>query len=134
MKIVSINVSKHKGTRKERLDTAALIEGFGLTGDAHAGPWHRQVSFLAAEEIERSRSKGLDVTFGDFAENIATEGIDWKALPIGTRVGLGDSVIVEITQIGKAAVGECFSCDFESILAIGAAAVVFGIDKTAALF
>jgi len=107
MKIVSIAVSKKKGTRKVQVEEAVVIRDHGLKGDAHAGPWHRQVSFLAAEEIERSRSKGLDVTFGDFAENIATEGIDWKALPIGTRVGLGDSVIVEITQIGKECHKKC---------------------------
>ena len=107
MKIVSIAVSKKKGTRKVQVDEALIVKDHGLGGDAHAGPWHRQVSFLAAEEIEKSRSNGLDVTFGDFAENIATEGIDWKTIPVGTRVGLGDAVIVEITQIGKECHKKC---------------------------
>ncbi len=56
-------------------------EDHGLEGDAHAGPWHRQVSFLAAESIEEARKKGLDVGFGDFAENIATSGIEWQDIP-----------------------------------------------------
>ena len=101
MKIVSISASRHKGTRKTPLGQAELIKNHGLENDAHAGDWHRQVSFLASESIEGAAARGLDVTFGDFAENIATSGIDWLALPIGTRLKLGESAVVEITQIGK---------------------------------
>ena len=101
MKIVSIAVSKKKGTRKTQIKESELIPEHGLTGDGHAGEWHRQVSFLAQESIAKAQAQGLDVTFGDFAENIATTGIDWKTLPIGTRVRVGDSALVEITQIGK---------------------------------
>lgn len=107
MKIVSISISKKKGTRKGQVEEAALIQGHGIKGDAHAGPWHRQVSFLAAESIEMAKKKGLDVTFGDFAENIATKGIDWKKMPVGTIVQLGDSAVVEITQIGKECHNKC---------------------------
>ena len=107
MKIVSISISKKKGTRKDQVEEASLIKGHGIEGDAHAGTWHRQVSFLAAESIERARKKGLDVTFGDFAENIATKGIDWKKMPVGTIVQLGDSAVVEITQIGKECHNKC---------------------------
>jgi MOSC domain-containing protein YiiM len=107
MKIVSIAVSKKKGTRKVPVDSVHIIEDHGLAEDAHAGSWHRQVSFLASESIQESRSRGLDVTFGDFAENIATEGISWKTVPIGTRLRLGDSVVVEITQIGKECHKKC---------------------------
>jgi MOSC domain-containing protein YiiM len=106
-KIVSIAVSKKKGTRKLPVDAAYVVEDHGLQEDAHSGPWGRQVSFLAAESIEESRSKGLEVGFGDFAENIATEGVDWKSVPIGSRVQLGESVIVEITQIGKECHKKC---------------------------
>lgn len=101
MKIVSIAVSRKKGTPKEPVGEADLIEDHGLMGDAHAGPWHRQVSFLAAESIETARKTGLDVGFGDFAENVATQGIDWSEIPVGTRLKLGDSALVEITQKGK---------------------------------
>ena len=101
MKIVSIAVSRRKGTRKKLVDRARIVENHGLEGDAHAGPWHRQVSFLASESIRTAREKGLSVDFGDFAENVATEGIDWTQLPVGTRVKLGASAIVEVSQIGK---------------------------------
>jgi MOSC domain-containing protein YiiM len=101
MKIVSIATSKKKGTRKVTVDEAYLKKEHGLEGDAHAGAWHRQVSFLASEKIDNARQKGLDVTYGDFAENIATMGIDWKNIPVGTRVRLGNEALVEITQIGK---------------------------------
>jgi len=107
MKIVSIAISKKKGTRKVQVEEVSLIQDHGLEGDAHAGPWHRQVSFLSAESIEGARKRGLDVTFGDFAENIATSGIAWQKIPVGTMVRLGDSALVEITQIGKECHNRC---------------------------
>ena len=107
MKIVSIATSKKKGTRKGLVDEAFLKKEHGLEGDAHAGEWHRQVSFLASEEIDKARRSGLDVSFGDFAENIATTGIDWKSIPLGTRVRLGSDALVEITQIGKECHNRC---------------------------
>lgn len=107
MKIVSIAVSKKKGTRKKVVDQATLIENFGLEDDAHAGDWHRQVSFLSSESIEAANNRGLDVTFGDFAENIATEGIDWLKVPLGTRLQIGDQAEVEVTQIGKECHNKC---------------------------
>jgi len=107
MKIVSINKSKHKGTRKTGVDQIEVIKDYGLKGDAHAGPWHRQVSFLAEESIDKARQFGLDAGSGDFAENITTEGINWKQIPIGGRLQLGDTVVVEITQIGKECHNKC---------------------------
>ena len=107
MKIVSIAISKKKGTRKVQVDQASLVQDHGLEGDAHAGPWHRQVSFLASESIEKAKKNGLDVTFGDFAENIATSGINWHMVPVGTKVHLGDSAIAKITQIGKECHNKC---------------------------
>lgn len=107
MKIRSIAVSKRKGTRKEQVEQALVVKEHGIKGDAHAGAWHRQVSFLAVESIEKAKSAGLSVGFGDFAENIATEGIDWPSIPVGARFRLGDSVLVEITQIGKECHKKC---------------------------
>ena len=107
MKIVSIATSKKKGTQKVTVDEAFLIKEHGLKGDAHAGTWHRQVSFLASEEIDKAREKGLEVTFGDFAENIATTGVDWKNIPVGSRIRLGQNALVEITQIGKECHNRC---------------------------
>ena len=107
MKIVSIAVSKKKGTRKVQVEEASLIQDYGLEGDAHAGSWHRQVSFLASESIETAQKNGLDVTFGDFAENIATAGVNWKEIAVGTRLRLGPDAMVEITQIGKECHNRC---------------------------
>lgn len=81
MKKVSIAVSKKRGTVKTVTDKALLIGSHGLEGDAHAGAWHRQVRFLSRESIDESRRSGLDVTFGDYADNIAAVGIDFKSLP-----------------------------------------------------
>ncbi len=106
MKIVSIAVSRKKGTRKTICETAELIQNHGVKGDAHAGKWHRQVSFLAAESIEKARENGLEVSFGDFAENIATCGIDWIEIPVGSRFRIG-AAEVEITQIGKECHRKC---------------------------
>ncbi len=107
MKIRSIAVSKKKGTRKEPVEQALLVTEHGIQGDAHAGDWHRQISFLAMESIEKAKAAGLSVGFGDFAENVATEGIDWVHMPVGTRFRLGKSVLVEITQIGKECLKKC---------------------------
>ncbi|MFZ1983384.1 MAG: MOSC domain-containing protein [Desulfatitalea sp.] len=107
MTVVSIAISKKKGTRKTQVDEALLIADHGLEGDAHAGPWHRQVSFLASESIARAKEGGLEVGFGDFAENIATRGIDWLKVPVGTRLRIGGHAEVEITQIGKECHKKC---------------------------
>ncbi len=107
MQIRSIAVSKKKGTRKECIEEARLVVEHGVEGDAHAGPWHRQVSFLAMESINKAKAAGLNVDFGDFAENIATEGVDWPNVPVGTRFRLGPSALVEITQIGKECHKKC---------------------------
>jgi len=106
-KIASIAISKKKGTPKQTTQGASLLEYHGLEGDAHAGPWHRQVSFLAAESIDGVREQGLDVHFGSFAENIATTGIDWESIHPGTRLALGDTAMVEITQKGKECHNRC---------------------------
>lgn len=99
-KITAVCISINKGERKTPVDAVELREEHGIVGDAHAGPWHRQVSLLARESIEKMRALGLDVTNGDFAENLTTEGIDLLALPIGTRLRVGAAEL-EVTQIGK---------------------------------
>ena len=107
MKIVSIATSRKKGTRKQVVEEATLIQEHGIEGDAHAGTWHRQISFLASESIEKARQSGLEVTFGDFAENIATSGIDWTRVEIGAQLQIGENVLVEVTQIGKVCHNKC---------------------------
>lgn len=105
-KLVAVCTSKHKGERKKNVGRANLLVGLGLEGDAHAGFQHRQVSLLALESIEKMRQKGLDVHPGDFAENITTEGINLPALPIGTKLKIGD-VLMEVSQIGKECHNRC---------------------------
>jgi len=107
VKIVSIAISKKKGTIKTCVDQAELVENHGIKEDAHAGDWHRQLSFLSAESIEKVSTEEFKLNFGDFAENIATIGIDWKLQPIGQRVRLGQETLVEITQIGKECHKKC---------------------------
>ena len=107
MRILSIAKSSKKGTRKTQVDSADLRVDHGVVGDAHAGMWERQVSFLAGERIDECKARGLNVTFGDFAENIATEGIDWKRVPPASRFRLGDQAVVEITRIGKECHKKC---------------------------
>lgn len=107
--ITSINVSDRKGMRKKPVQTEVVhvIAHQGIEGDAHAGDWHRQVSFLAAESIKKACEMGLDVGPGDFAENFTTEDINLLDLPIGTQLKLGSEVEVEISQIGKVCHTRC---------------------------
>ena len=105
-KVVSVSISEQKGMRKTPVASALLKQEHGLVGDAHAGDWHRQVSLLAMESIEKMQRMGLDVNPGDFAENITTEGIELTTLPVGSRLSLGEAE-VEITQIGKTCHTRC---------------------------
>lgn len=98
--VEAVCISENKGERKKPVEAVELRENHGIVGDAHAGEWHRQVSLLASESIDKMRALGLDVTAGDFAENITTSGIDLVSLPIGTRLKVGETLL-EVTQIGK---------------------------------
>jgi MOSC domain-containing protein YiiM len=100
-KVLAVNISDAKGTKKTNIGSCTLLKDFGLKGDAHGGPWHRQVSLLANESVEKMKARGLKVGFGDFAENITTEGIDLVGLPIGTEIRIGNSIVLRVTQIGK---------------------------------
>ncbi|MDD3654889.1 MAG: MOSC domain-containing protein [Desulfotomaculaceae bacterium] len=105
--IKAVCTSEKTGMRKKNIDEGLLVQEHGLLGDAHAGEWHRQVSLLAMESINKMRALGLDVGPGDFAENLTTEGIDLVNLPIGTRLKIGQEVIGEVTQIGKVCHTHC---------------------------
>lgn len=98
--LVAVCISKNKGERKTPVDQIELRENHGIIGDAHAGDWHRQISLLAKESIDKMRAMGLAVDNGDFAENLTTEGIDLPKLPIGTMLQIG-KCLLEVTQIGK---------------------------------
>jgi MOSC domain-containing protein YiiM len=98
--VVAVCISENKGERKTPVEAVELRENHGIIGDAHAGDWHRQVSLLASESIDKMRALGLDVDSGDFAENITTSGIELVSLPVGTRLQVGGTLL-EVTQIGK---------------------------------
>lgn len=104
--IIAVCLSKAKGERKTAIPQVDVRENFGIVGDAHAGEWHRQISLLAWESIEKMRAKGLDVGLGDFAENLTTTGLDLPHLPVGTRLRAGE-VLLEVTQIGKSCHSHC---------------------------
>ncbi len=98
--VLAVCISEKKGERKKPVEAVELRENHGIVGDGHAGDWHRQVSLLAQESIDKMRAMGLDVNAGDFAENITTVGIDLVILPIGSRLQVGGTLL-EVTQIGK---------------------------------
>ena len=101
-KVIAINISEKKKTPKKTIPEGKLIEDFGFEGDAHAGNWHRQVSLLAKESIEKAKGMRTDgLCHGMFAENITTEGIELHTLPVGTKLKIGDTAVIEITQLGK---------------------------------
>ena len=120
-RIVAVCRSEQKGTRKAAVGRAYFKENWGMENDAHAGEGHRQVSLLAFESLKKQRellkSRRLrsplpDLQPGDFAENLATEGIDLPRLPIGTKLQVGESAVLEVTQIGK----ECHSgCEIKRL-------------------
>lgn len=107
-KVIAISISKKKGIPKTNIDTANLIENFGIDGDIHAGNWHRQVSFLAIESINKMRDAGIPkLRPGAFAENITTEFINLPVIEIGSRIKIGVEAELEITQIGKECHNKC---------------------------
>lgn len=107
-KILAVNISPKKGEKKNNIECGLFLENLGLENDAHAeADIIRQVSLLAKESIEKIRAKGLDVRYGDFAENLTTEGLDLPSLPVGTRLKVGDKVLLEVSQVGKVCHNRC---------------------------
>ena len=111
MKVISVNISEKKGTIKTPVPSITLKKNHGIIGDAHAENWHRQVSLLAIESLNKMKEKIPGLKPGDFAENIMTEGISLHTLPVGTILEIGKCQL-EVTQIGK----ECHKgCEIRSI-------------------
>ena len=104
--VVSVNISEKKGTVKREVPEIQLKLRHGILGDAHAGDWHRQISLLAEESVDKMRPLLPELPPGAFAENINTRGLELKTLPVGTRLRLGETV-VEVTQIGKECHNDC---------------------------
>ena len=106
-KILSVNISEKKGEKKRNITACRALINQGLENDAHLGMQIRQISLLASESIEKIRTKGLNVHYGDFAENLTTQGIELYTLPVGTKIKVGRDVLLEVTQIGKTCLSPC---------------------------
>lgn len=104
--VIAVCISEKKGTMKHPVESVTLKPEHGIVGDAHAGNWHRQVSLLADESVEKMRDKFPDIPIGAFAENILTKGIEVSKLPIGTVLNIGE-VTLQVTQIGKECHADC---------------------------
>lgn len=98
--VIAVCTSEKKGIEKTAADAVHLTVGHGIQGDAHAGNWHRQVSLLSYDKVKAFNERGANVEHGAFGENILVEGIDFRSLPVGTVLSVGD-VRLKMTQIGK---------------------------------
>lgn len=106
--VKAVCLSEEKGTTKKVIEKGLLLENYGLKGDAHAGKWHRQLSLLDMSSIDKMRGQGYELKFGDFAENITTEGLEnLFKLPVGQKIKIGKEILLEITQIGKKCHHDC---------------------------
>lgn len=104
--VVAVCISEKKGMMKHPVDHIEVKQKHGIIGDAHAGDWHRQISLLASESVDKMKALFPDIPIGAFAENILTEGIEVSKLPIGTKLNVGETIL-EITQIGKECHSDC---------------------------
>ena len=110
--VTAVCTSDIRGIQKTDVGSVELVEDFGISTDAHAGKWHRQVSLLSYEKIEEFKAKGAPIDDGAFGENLIVSGYDLKSLPVGTRFRCGE-VLLEVTQIGK----QCHSgCEIFKIM------------------
>ena len=106
-KVLAVCISDIRGIQKHPVEKAELRVGHGIAGDAHAGVWHRQISILGIDSVNRLRDRiSVEIKAGDFAENILIEGIEIYKLPVGTKLRIG-TALVEITQIGKECHADC---------------------------
>ena len=106
-KVLAVCISDSRGIQKHPVEKAELRVGHGIAGDAHAGVWHRQISILGIDSVNRLRDRvSVEIKAGDFAENILIEGIEIYTLPVGTKLRIG-TALVEITQIGKECHADC---------------------------
>lgn len=100
-KVTAVNISDRKGVIKHPVQAGEFVVDFGIKGDAHGGNWHRQVSLLGQESIDKMTAMGVEgLDPGKFAENLTTEGIELFTLPVGTKMDI-NGVLLEVTQIGK---------------------------------
>lgn len=105
--VIAVCISEQKGTQKHEVPEIQVKRNHGIVGDAHAGDWHRQVSLLGEDSVDKMKKVFPDIPIGAFAENILVEGITLYELPIGTKLRVGGDVLLEVTQIGKECHASC---------------------------
>lgn len=98
--VMAVNISAKRGIKKQNVKEAYIRSAWGIEADAHSGDWHRQVSLLSLSSVDKMRTLGANIAYGDFAENLTVDGIEVATLPLGTRLLVGE-VELEVTQIGK---------------------------------
>ncbi len=107
--VFALSISEKRGTVKYNVESANFIENYGIENDAHAGDWHRQISLLSAESIEKfNATSNFNVRPGEFSENVTTQGIELlTSLPIGSVIEIGNDVVLKVTQHGKKCHTDC---------------------------
>ncbi len=108
-KIFALSISEKRGTIKYNVEGANFVENYGIENDAHAGDWHRQISLLSIESIEKfNANSNFKVNPGEFSENVTTQGIELlTTLPIGSMIKIGNDVLLKVTQHGKKCHTDC---------------------------
>lgn len=101
-KVISICISEERGVLKKEVSSVEITNR-GIVGDGHSGDWDRQVTCLNYQSFAHAKEKHpeLDLHPGSFAENITIDGIDFTKIRPGSKLQLGDSIILQVSQIGK---------------------------------
>ncbi|MEA1939078.1 MAG: MOSC domain-containing protein [Candidatus Caldatribacteriota bacterium] len=100
-KIIAVCLSKMKKEKKKITKEGLIIKDWGLEGDAHAGKYHKQISLLGLDSINKMQDQGVTIKFGELYENLDVEGLILHQLPLGTKLKIGEDILLEMTQIGK---------------------------------
>jgi len=100
-KILAVCCGKVKKEKKIPIKEGLIIDDWGLEGDAHTGKYHKQISLLGLDSMNKMQDQGVKINFGELYENLDVEGIILYKLPIGTKLKIGKDILLEITQIGK---------------------------------
>ena len=100
-KILAVCCGKIKKEKKTPIKEGLIIKDWGLEGDAHAGKYHKQISLLGLDSMNKMLDQGVAINFGELYENLDVEGIILYQLPLGTKLKIGKDILLEITQIGK---------------------------------
>ncbi|TYB31834.1 MAG: MOSC domain-containing protein [Candidatus Mcinerneyibacterium aminivorans] len=108
MKLLAICTSKKRGTFKYPQKEAILKKNWGIVGDAHADKWEKQVTILSQKSIEKFNKRyNINIEYGESAENLVVSNLDPANCPVGTKIEIGNGVLLEVTKIGKDITDDC---------------------------